>query len=130
MNYLYVFFGCGLGGIARHALTKLANERILTAVPAGTLAVNLIGCLLIGFAVSLVNDTLVPTSLRLLAITGFLGGFTTFSTYALETAVLFQNHAWKAGMVSLFAHNGLGLAAVSAGMFLYALAKGTPPAPR
>lgn len=124
MNYLYVFLGCGLGGMARYGLSKFANEHVLTALPAGTLAVNLIGCLLIGFLVALINDTLVPTSVRLLAITGFLGGFTTFSTYALETVILFQNKAWRAGLANLAAHNLFGLAAVLAGLSAYALLKG------
>lgn len=126
MNLLYVFLGCGLGGAARYGISKLANERILTAIPAGTLTVNLVGCLLIGFLVSLVNDTLIPTPVRLLVITGFLGGFTTFSTYALESVILFQNNAWRAGLANLLAHNILGLAAVAAGMFAYSLVKKLP----
>jgi len=128
MNFLAVFFGCGLGGVARYLLTRVASEHVLTAIPPGTLAVNVIGSLLIGFFFALFNDSLAPPAVKLLVTTGFMGGFTTFSTFALETFALFQKREIRAGILNLAAHNLLGLIAVICGMLAYAgaraLAKG------
>lgn len=120
MNYLSVFLGCGIGGVARYALTKVASEHIFTAIPPGTLAVNLIGSFLIGFFFALFNDSLAPPAAKMIVTTGFMGGFTTFSTFALETVALFQKGEVRAGVTNLLAHNLLGVVAVICGLMAYA----------
>lgn len=91
-NLLAVFIGSGLGGacryIAGNAVQRLAPASSL--FPWGTLAVNVAGCLLIGLLYGLADrGTLLNPQLRLLATTGFCGGFTTFSTFINENALLF-----------------------------------------
>ena len=97
MNYLVVFIGCGAGGVARYALTRFASEHVASAIPLGTLAVNLIGSFAIGFLFAAFENRTVPAPVRLLLTTGFLGGFTTFSTYALDTALFFQARDFQIG---------------------------------
>lgn len=79
-----VFFGAGCGAVLRWRLTIL-GERLLPSLPPGTMVVNLLGSLLIGIIAGFFERRAgLPVELRLLLVTGFLGGFTTFSTFSLE----------------------------------------------
>ena len=86
-----MFIGGGLGAVARWALSTWVTTRAGSAFPWGTLLVNVLGCLAIGALVGWLADkhTLGPTP-RLLLVTGLLGGFTTFSTFGLETWQLIE----------------------------------------
>ncbi len=84
INFLAVGLGAALGAWARWLLGLLLNP-LLIALPLGTLAANLIGGYLIGVAVALFHlNTHFPLAWKLFAITGFLGGLTTFSTFSAE----------------------------------------------
>lgn len=84
INFLAVGLGAALGAWARWLLGLLLNP-LLVALPLGTLAANLIGGYLIGVAVALFHlNTHFPLAWKLFAITGFLGGLTTFSTFSAE----------------------------------------------
>lgn len=90
MNYLLVFVGAGLGGVARHGIgstfLKMAGQG---GFPFATLAINIVGSLLIGALVVLVSQySGLPRHTQLFLATGVLGGFTTFSTFSLETVLL------------------------------------------
>ena len=91
-----VFSGAGFGALLRWALSLWLNP-LLPSVALGTLAANLVGGLLVGFASAFFahNGGLAP-EWRLLAITGFLGGLTTFSTFSAEVVTLMgrQEYAW------------------------------------
>ena len=78
--------GSAAGGVARFVLSTMVQDRWSTSFPAGTLVVNGLGCLALGFISYLVLETgeFSPTT-RALLTTGFCGGFTTFSTFAMET---------------------------------------------
>ncbi|HEV7622526.1 MAG TPA: fluoride efflux transporter CrcB [Amnibacterium sp.] len=78
----------GLGAVARYLLDLAIRSRIGTAFPAGTALINLSGSLLLGLLVGLADAGAVPTALRLVAGTGFLGGYTTFSAASVETVAL------------------------------------------
>ena len=114
MNALpLVALGGALGASARYGLA-LAAARLLSPqwLVAGTWAANLVGCFLIGLAIPLVTQD----RTRLVVVVGFLGAFTTFSTYSAETVVL-----WESGRLGLAAANAVGsvvvgLVAVAAGM--------------
>lgn len=88
MNYLLVFFGCGLGGLVRYVIGSLMTHQL----PFSTLIVNVTGSFLIGLiAVLLVNrHPDIAFFWRPLLMIGFLGGYTTFSSFSLETLTLFQ----------------------------------------
>jgi CrcB protein len=115
MGYLIVFLGAGVGGALRHGV-NLASARLLgTGLPAGTFAVNVIGSFLMGvLAGYFAARTEVSQHLRLFLTTGVLGGFTTFSTFSLDAALLMERHAYAlaAGYVIgsvIFAFGGLFL---------------------
>ena len=105
--YLIVFAGAGFGGAARHAV-NMAVARLGLAFPWGTFAVNVAGSFLMGvltawFAVR----TGLPQPARLFLTTGVLGGFTTFSAFSLDAALMWERGAlgplaaYVAGSVAL-----------------------------
>ena len=84
LNFLAIGFGAALGAWARWLLGLMLNP-LLIALPLGTLAANVIGGYLIGVAVGLFHlNSHFPLAWKLFAITGFLGGLTTFSTFSAE----------------------------------------------
>jgi fluoride exporter len=88
--YLCIALGSALGGLARHWMTTLASTSFRGSFPSGTLAVNLLGSLLIGVIAGISSDRLSPTIRSTLTI-GVLGGFTTFSAFSFQTASLFKS---------------------------------------
>jgi fluoride exporter len=102
-NYLLVFAGGGMGAVARYWLSGLVYARFGTAFPYGTLVVNIVGCILIGFLMSLLEDRfLVYPSVRIFLTIGILGGFTTFSSFSFETLTLFQDGQILYGTANIF----------------------------
>lgn len=99
MSYLIVFLGAGIGGAGRHGVNVLAARLFGTAFPAGTLAINVLGCLLMGLIAGVFAFRgHLPQEMRLFLTTGILGGFTTFSAFSLDAALL-----WERGEVGLAA---------------------------
>ncbi len=97
MNLFYIFIGGGLGAVSRFALSSgvqaLAEQTRLHRIPVGILACNLLGSFLIGVVFGLIASRADghPAWLHPFAVTGFLGAFTTFSTFALDTQKLFSS---------------------------------------
>ena len=102
MRLWWIFLAGGLGSAARYLLSGWVLERLGTAFPFGTLAVNLIGSFLLSaiLHVGLATELISPM-LRIALTTGFLGGFTTYSTFSHETLVLLQEGAWAQGGVNV-----------------------------
>ncbi|HEV8284200.1 MAG TPA: fluoride efflux transporter CrcB [Chitinophagaceae bacterium] len=121
-NLLLVAFGGGVGSIARYLCQKWLGENYPHPFPWGTFAVNLIGCFLIGviYAASEKTTALSPQT-RLLLITGFCGGFTTFSTFAFENMNLLRSGDTIYFLIYTIASVVLGIACVFAGVALMKL---------
>jgi len=103
LNFLAVGIGAALGAWARWLLGLMLNPLFL-ALPLGTLAANVIGGYLVGVAVGLFHlNTHLPLAWKLFAITGFLGGLTTFSTFSAEVVerLLAGQPAWAIGLASV-----------------------------
>ena len=102
-SILVVFGGAGSGALLRWWLGGWLNP-VFPTIPLGTLAANLIGGLLVGVASAFfTHNTALPPEWRLLIITGFLGGLTTFSTFSAEVVTLIgrQEHWWALGAASV-----------------------------
>lgn len=115
-------FLVGIGGAAGSILRYLTNlwvaRSFLHIFPLATLLVNVIGCLLIGLLVGLFDRQQVSSrELQYLFITGFCGGFTTFSAFSLENVLLLQSHASLA-LFYIAASILLGIGAVWFGLYL------------
>jgi CrcB protein len=108
-SLLLVALGGAAGSVLRHLVSVLALAQLGTGFPWGTLAVNVVGSGLIGVAAGLG----VSGEARLLLVTGFLGGFTTFSAFSLETGTLYERAPWLAA-VYVALTLALGLAAFGA----------------
>ena len=119
MGFLIVFFGAGIGGMARHGANLLALRVVGAAFPYGTLAINIVGSFAMGCVVAWFafrGDA--PQEARLFLTTGVLGGFTTFSAFSLETAVLWERGAASAAAAYVAASIVLSIAALFAGLAL------------
>ena len=110
---LWVGLGGCLGSIGRYLLSGYVQHLMrATGFPYGTLAVNLIGCLGIGFLSQWVGTRgFLSPEIRLFVFMGLLGGFTTFSTFGNETMNLWQAGDNAAAFTNVVVHVGLGLGA-------------------
>lgn len=101
---LAVSIGSAAGGLLRWALSLKLNSVFPSLVP-GTLTANLLGGYIVGFAIAYFMDaTSIPPEWRLLIITGFCGGLTTFSTFSAEVVSLFQQGQWAIAAAVIAAH--------------------------
>lgn len=95
MIYLYIGAGGFLGAVSRYAIDNFATAKFNTAFPVGIFIVNIAGCLLIGFIMTLALERMVMSAnVRMGIVTGFLGGLTTFSTYTYQSLMLMEKGAW------------------------------------
>ena len=95
MGYAIVFLGAGIGGALRHGVNLAAARAFGLGFPWGTLIVNVLGSLLMGlFAGYFLLRTGIPQHMRLFLTTGLLGGFTTFSAFSLDAALLIERHQY------------------------------------
>ena len=116
LKLLAVAVGGALGSVCRY-LIGLAAKRDLTAgqFPIGTFLANSLGCLIIGFVAGLLLAKGERPMLQLLLVTGFLGGFTTFSTFGLETFTLLQQGQARVAILNVVGSLVTGLAAIALG---------------
>ncbi len=92
INYLIVSFGASIGGALRYSISSYIQKNISILFPYGTLVVNVVGSFILGIIMFYLNEKeLIGNDLRLFLSVGFCGGFTTFSTFSLETLNLFRD---------------------------------------
>ena len=108
-----------VGAAARYALSGAVQQWTGSRFPTGTLAVNVLGCFLAGLLWTLVQSRLRwPAELRTAVLIGFLGSFTTFSSYMLETGLLLRQSRWLMAAGNLALQNLAGFAALYGGLVL------------
>lgn len=117
LKLMLLMFGGAAGTVCRFGMSELAHALLGRNFPWGTLAVNVIGCLLFGliFAVAEHRMDLGPHA-RLFVLTGFMGAFTTFSTFGFESVSLHMNGDSFKAFANIAAQNVLGMAAAFAGL--------------
>jgi fluoride exporter len=116
-----LLIGCAgfIGTLGRYWLSGVVARRYGETFPLGTLAVNLVGCFLVGFLFYLMQERyLVNQNVRTIILIGLLGGFTTFSSLGLQTFTLLQDHEIALAALNLVASNVIGLFLVWAGYTL------------
>lgn len=103
LKYLLIGTGGFLGSVLRYWTSVNAYKVFGEKFPFGTFAVNVIGCLLIGFIAEVSeNRFLVSPEIRIFLMIGFLGGYTTFSTFGYETFVLLQDKDYLTAFANIF----------------------------
>jgi len=118
MPYLLVGLGGFIGANTRFVVARLVGALFETRFPLGTFVINVSGSFLLGVLGTLVAQKVMPNSeaMRLALGVGFLGAFTTFSTFEFETHALFDDGSWLTATTNMFASLFVGLLAVRAGI--------------
>lgn len=115
---LVVGFGSFIGGISRYLVSLFVQNKFLSTFPYGTLVVNIAGCFLIGIVYALSEKGNVNAEWRLFLITGFLGGFTTFSSFSNETVSMLRDAQYWQALSYIGISIIVGLAATFGGISL------------
>src|SRR5262245_40425280 len=115
LKLVLIFLGSGVGGLFRYALSGWVQRAADATFPIGTLAVNLLGCFLIGLLAAFSGRALLREELRAALMVGVLGGFTTFSAFGVETFDLLSRGRYLLACCNIVLSVAVGLAAVWAG---------------
>lgn len=104
IDSVLIFIGAGFGGVFRYWISNGTYSLLGRHFPYGTLVVNVSGCFLMGllFVLTLERFDSVGSSLRALLLIGLLGGYTTFSSFSIETINLFESGAWLGALINIF----------------------------
>ena len=118
LDTLLIFVGAGFGGVFRFWISNISYWFLGRQFPYGTLIVNVSGCFLMGFLFILLLERFdgIGTQLRSLLLIGFLGGYTTFSSFSIETLNLFENGASVSAALNIILSIILCLAATWLGV--------------
>ncbi|WDF32804.1 fluoride efflux transporter CrcB [Arthrobacter agilis] len=108
----------GLGAVARFVLDGVIRSRVRTSTPVGTITINVTGSLLLGVLTGLVLAAALPPTWTLVVGTGFLGGYTTFSTASHETVRLLRSGSVRAALASGVGTAVAALIAAGVGLWL------------
>ena len=119
MRYALVLVGGGTGALARYVAASAIMTRFGGKFPLGTLTINVTGSFLIGFLMTMLTERFqLDPQWRLLLVVGFLGGYTTFSSFEWETFTAVRDGALWAGMLNIVSSVVLGYIAVWLGVML------------
>jgi CrcB protein len=116
---LILSLGGATGTLARYGLSGLTNRWLGGDFPWGTFAVNALGCLLFGMIAAMADGRItISAEARLLILTGFIGAFTTYSTFAFESSQMLRESQWLLVAANVVGQNVVGLLLVLAGLKL------------
>lgn len=116
-RWILIGFAGAMGTLARYSLAGLVQRLMGSGFPWGTAAVNVLGSFLFGFVWSLAEGRLALTpQTRAIVLTGFMGAFTTFSTFMFETSGLMRDAQWTLGFGNVALQVVVGLACMFAGL--------------
>jgi len=103
LNTLLIFLGAGFGGVSRYWISNITYGILGRQFPYGTLVVNISGCFLMGLLFVLILERFdgIGPQLRSLLLIGLLGGYTTFSSFSIETLNLFENGAYLSAALNI-----------------------------
>ena len=118
MKVLLLIAGGAIGTVLRYGVSSWVQRSMLYSFPFGILSVNVLGSFLIGVCWSLAEALNVSSHFRIFLFTGLFGGFTTFSSFALDTMMLLKTGEYKLAFLNILASNILGLIAVFLGLLL------------
>ena len=117
---LSIFLGGGVGALLRFFISEQTDRLFLSSFPFGTIVVNILGAFLMGFVVSYFADKVnISQNIKMFLTIGFLGGFTTFSTFNLDFYQLFSNGEILASLLYLIATFALTVIAFYLGLSLF-----------
>jgi CrcB protein len=124
-NPIAISLGAIAGALSRYYLTLWFAQRFGTAFPYGTFFINLTGCFGMGFFLTFALERVatIPPEVRLMVTTGFLGAYTTFSTYGLESVTLLRNRNFPAASFYWAGTAILGIISVQLGVLLARIGK-------
>ncbi len=118
-QFIFLAVAGALGTLCRYSLSGIAQRMTGSGFPYGTLLVNILGSILIGFIMQAsLSSEVIPRSLKLVITVGFLGAFTTFSTFSYETVRYLEGGNWLPGIINITANIGLGVLATLSGILL------------
>lgn len=115
---MYIAIGGGIGALLRHLASRFINSAVNVEFSSGVLFVNCVGALLIGFLANAFDAFALNVKWRMFLITGFLGGYTTFSTYSLETVQYFLDGRVKHAIANILLNNVLCMFLALSGIWL------------
>ncbi len=118
LKILFLFLGGGTGALCRYTLSVIINKTHLSEFPFGTIVVNLLGSFLIGLLFGLTEFKPIPPELKAFVFLGFLGGFTTFSTFMLESLKLLREKELFLALGNILLSNVMGIVLVFVGYYL------------
>ncbi len=96
MQFIYVFLGGGFGAMSRYGISKVISDQYF---PYATLIANIISCVILGYLLGLTMQKSLDSKMQLLLMTGFCGGFSTFSTFSAETFNLIENNQFSLALL-------------------------------
>jgi CrcB protein len=115
---LLIALAGALGTLSRYSIAGVVQRLSGAGFPWGTMVVNLMGCFLFGVVWALFEGKVVSSEARMIILAGFLGAFTTFSSFVFETGELLRNSQIAFASLNLLAQNAVGLVVFFTGLFL------------